>query len=338
MIEIDGSYGEGGGAILRITTALSALSSKPVHIKNIRSGRPKPGLMPQHLNAVKAVSKLSEASVDGLEIGSSEIYFRPKSLKGGKYRVNIKTAGSITLILQSFMIPAAFADGPVKITIIGGTDVRWSPSVDYLENVTLPILRSMGYIANTKLIRRGHYPAGGGVFEMEITPIKKFQPINISKLKFDIINGISHVTKLPEHVAKRQAQSAESVLSNKGFFSNIELEQSENALSPGSGIVLWTNGEIPVGGSSIGEPGKRAEKVGFEAANEILYHISRNAALDRYMVDQILPYMAIAGNSTVKVAELTNHALTNIYVINKFISKNFKVKGKIGESAVISID
>lgn len=338
MIKVDGSYGEGGGAVLRITAALSALCSKPVHITDIRSGRPKPGLMPQHLNAVDAVSRLSDATVKGLEIGSSEIYFCPKALKGGNYRVDIKTAGSITLILQAFMIPAAFADGPVKITIIGGTDVRWSPSIDYLENVTLPIIRSMGYIANTRLIRRGHYPKGGGIFELEVTPVKKFKPINISEIKFRGVKGISHAVKLPEHVARRQAKAAENILSHGGFHSEIEIQHSEDTLGPGSGIVLWTDGKTPVGGSSIGKPGKRAEKVGSEAAEEILYHISRKAGLDWYMADQILPYIAIAGNSSIKVSELTNHALTNIYVINKFIPRNFKVEGEIGEPALISVE
>lgn len=338
MIEVDGSYGEGGGAVLRLTAALSALKSKQVHITNIRSGRPQPGLMPQHLNAVRAVSMLSDATVEGLEIGSSEINFCPQTLKAGNYRIDIKTAGSITLLMQAFMIPAAFADGPVKITIFGGTDVRWSPSVDYFENVTLPIVRSMGYIARSKLIRRGHYPAGGGIYELEITPVKRFKPIKKYELEFNVIKGISHAVKLPEHVAKRQATAAEKVLSEAGYTSEIEIQHSEDSIGPGSGIVLWTNGKTPVSGSSIGKPGKRAEKVGSEAAKKILYHISKKAAFDRYMADQILPYIAIAGNSSIKVAELTNHALTNIYVINNFISRNFTVEGKIGETAFISVD
>ena len=177
MIEVDGSYGEGGGAVLRIATALSAVTSKPVHITNIRSGRPKPGLMPQHLNAVKAVAALSNASLSGLELGSTDIIFNPRSLSGGDYKIDIGTAGSITLILQAFMIPAAFADGPVTISITGGTDLRWSPSVDYLENVTLPILRLMGYKAQMNILQRGHYPRGGGFVELRIDPIKKLKPL-----------------------------------------------------------------------------------------------------------------------------------------------------------------
>jgi RNA 3'-phosphate cyclase len=337
MIEVDGSYGEGGGAVLRITTALSAVTSKPVHITNIRSGRPKPGLMPQHLNAVKAVADLSGASVSGLELGSTELVFKPNQLKGGNFKIDIGTAGSITLILQAFMIPAVFADSPVKITIIGGTDVRWSPSIDYLMNITLPVLKLMGYDAKPKLVQRGHYPRGGGIFELEIEPVKKLRPLNICELNFNNINGISHAVKLPEHIAVRQANSAQEVLSKAGYDSKIKIEHSQRAMGPGSGILLWTNGVTSVSGNSLGEPGKKAEIVGYEAANRILYNISRNSAVDGYMGDQIIPYLALAGNSTIKTSELTQHAVTNIHVTEKFINKKFRIEGSVGESAIINV-
>jgi RNA 3'-phosphate cyclase len=338
MIEVDGSYGEGGGAVIRISTALSALTSKPVHISNIRSGRPKPGLMAQHLNAVKAVADLSGAKVSGLELGSTELFFHPGPLRGGNFSIDVGTAGSITLILQAFMIPAAFADRPVKITIVGGTDVRWSPSVDYLENVTLPILSLMGYSARTNLLRRGHYPRGGGILELEVDPVNELKSLNVFELKFDTVNGISHAVKLPEHVAERQARSARNILLDAGYKSKIKIEHSNNALGSGSGILLWTNGKTQVSGSSIGEPGKRAEKVGADAAREILFHISRRSAVDRYMGDQIIPYMAIAGNSSIKTAELTQHTLTNIYMTEKFINIKFHVDGKLGDEAVIKVE
>ena len=337
MIEIDGSYGEGGGSVLRIATALSAVTSKPINITNIRSGRPKPGLMAQHMSAVKAVADLSNASVRGLHIGSTEISFEPRSLNGGIYKIDIGTAGSISLILQAFMIPAAFADGPVKIRIIGGTDVRWAPSVDYVEKVKLPILRLMGYKATIKIIQRGHYPRGEGILEIEIEPISKLNPLNVSKLEFNRIYGISHSVKLPVHIAERQAQSAKNILNREGYNSEIEIKSSQNAVGPGSSIFLWTNGLTPVSGSSVGEPGKKAEIVGSEAAKQILYHISRRSAVDKYMGDQLIPYMALAGSSSIKTAELTQHALTNIHITEKFFNKKFHVEGIIGETAFIKI-
>lgn len=338
MIEIDGSYGEGGGGLLRISAALSVLTGKSIHVIDIRAKRPKKGLMPQHLSALKSVALLSNASYQGLDVGSTEIIFRPNELTGGNYQLDIGTAGSITLVLQCFMIPAAFANAPVKLTLRGGTDVRWSPPVDYLHKVTLPILRSMGYKAELSLIQRGHYPRGGGILKAGILPIQKLKSFKFLNLRVDSIKGISHAVRLPMHVASRQAETAEKLLEDNGFKADIELQHSDKALGPGSGIVLWTEGKNRVAGSSIGEPGKRAEKVGKEAALELLHNISRKAALDRYMGDQIIPYMAMAGNSQIKTAELTEHMLTNIYVAKKILRKNIKVKGELREPALITVD
>jgi len=337
LIEIDGSYGEGGGAVLRIATALSALCTKPVKIFNIRSKRPKPGLMPQHLNAVKAVAELSTAYLSGLEIGSTELIFQPGKLKPGNYSIDVKTAGSITLILQAFMIPAAFAGGPVKINIVGGTDLRWSPSVDYLQNVTVPILRLMGYDVKTKLIKRGHYPRGGGILEVEIFPVSSLNPVNLVESHFSTIKGISHAVNLPEHVAVRQARSAEKIIKNSGFDVKIDIDHINNSLGSGSGILLWTDGEIPLGGGSIGEMGKKSEEVGYDAANDLINQIKGKSALDSHMGDQIIPYIFIVGNSTVKTSELTQHTLTNIHVAGKFIKRKVVVEGELGKPALIIV-
>lgn len=337
MIEIDGSYGEGGGALLRISVALSALTSRPIHITNIRANRPKRGLMPQHLNALKAVAQLSRASHEGLHIGSEEIFLRPRTSRGGKYELDIGTAGSITLVLQCFMIPAAFAGSAVTINLRGGTDVRWSPSVDYINNVTLSLLKSIGYNIEIQMLARGHYPKGGGILDVKISPINRLKPFKLLDLKVDQIKGISHAVKLPEHVAIRQAQSAEELLKSRGYKVDIDVQHSNQALGSGSGIVLWTEGTSRVGGSSIGKPGKRAELVGQQAARELLYHISRKAALDRYMGDQIIPYMALAGNSAVKTAELTQHTLTNIYATELIMDENFSIEGGLGDVAVIKV-
>ena len=157
------------------------------------------------------------------------------------------------------------------------------------------------------------------------------------KLKFDCIYGVSHSVKLPLHIAERQAQSAKKFL-NEGYNSKLKFKTHKMRLGQGSSIFLWTNGLTPVSGSAVGEPGKRAEKVGSEAAKQILYHISRGSAVDKYMGDQLIPYMALAGSSSIKTAELTQHALTNIYITEKFIDKKFPVEGNIGETADIKVD
>jgi len=345
MIEIDGSYGEGGGALLRVSTALSALTGNSIQIRNIRAGRPQTGLMPQHLNAISVLQKLSNAEVNGLTLGSEEISFIPDVLQEGEFRVEVGTAGSITLILQAFIIPAGSAPGPVKITLRGGTDVRWAPPVDYLQNVTLPVLRSIGHHIDLKLLKRGYYPKGGGRLQADMKPLKNWKPFHIQDLQVDYIRGISHCTRLPQHVAIRQAQAAEKEIKLAGYDAQIQIDTAGDALGPGSGIILWSEfkgkSSYPlgrVGGSTLGEPDKRAESVGRDAAIELLRHLSIGAPLDRYMADQIIPYMAIHGSSRVKIAELTSHTLTNIYAAEKITGHQFQVKGSLGEPATISVD
>jgi RNA 3'-terminal phosphate cyclase (ATP) len=337
MIEIDGSYGEGGGALLRVATALAAYTGKSIHIDNIRANRPKPGLMPQHLHAVKAVSQLAQARVGGLEIGSEEIDFHPQKLEGQNLEVDVKTAGSISLVLQAVMIPAMRVDTPFTVTVKGGTDVRWSPMMDYLKNVTLPILGLMGYQGHLQIERRGYYPRGGGLVHLEINPTPQLEGLKLTQLQVKRIRGVSHATRLPSHVARRQADRARQVLAEQGYDADIELEVNQDALGPGSGIVLWSEGQGRVGGSAMGERGKRAEKVGEEAARELLFHLERDAPLDSHLSDQIIPYLALTGDSQVKVAQITSHTLTNIHVAEKITGARFQVQEEPDGWAMIQL-
>lgn len=342
MIKINGSFKEGGGALLRVSTALSTFTGKAFCINNIRAGRPKPGMMMQHLKAALALGNLSNAQYTGLKIGSTQMTFNPHQLKGGKLDVDIETAGSISLVLQAIMIPAIFAPEGVEIKIRGGTDVRWAPSVDYLRNVTLPILQSMGVKMELELLRRGHYPKGGGLVHATIEPVRRLKPLNLHDLEVDILKGLSDSSRLPRHVATRQAESAEKTLLSAGYEVEVEIESSDDVRGPGSGLVLWSEckgkNTPRVGASCLGKPGKKAEIVGSEAAKELLLCLSREAALDKYMGDQIIPYLAISGSSSVKIAELTNHTLTNIYAAQKFTGRNFIINGSLGEVAVIEVE
>ncbi len=342
MIEIDGSYKEGGGALLRVSTGLSALTGKEFRIRNIRSGRPKPGMMMQHFNAVLAIGKISNAQITGLETGSTQMEFIPGKLRGGQLQVDAKTAASCSLILQALMIPVILSQEEIEITIRGGTDVQWAPSVDYLTHVTIPLLQTMGVSVDIKLLRRGHYPRGGGLVKAKIKPVKKLKTLNLHELEVNLIRGLSHSTKLPRHIAIRQADSAQKTLQKAGYDVEIEIESDNNALGPGSGLVLWSECEgrkIPcVGASSLGKPGKPAEVVGREAATRILSSISGGAALDQYMGDQIIPYIAVAGSSSVKIQKLTNHTLANIYAAEKFTESHFHIKGSLGRVTVIDVE
>ena len=346
LIEIDGSYGEGGGQILRTAIALSAVTGKPVKVYNIRAKRPKPGLQAQHLTGVKAVAMITKADVKGLQIGSMEVVFHPKVIQPGKYTFDVGTAGSISLVLQSLLPALAFAPAPVELEITGGTDVSWSPPIDYMRNVFIPMVGKMGYRIDMKTLRRGHYPKGGGKVVVRAEPVERLKPVELIEQGSVIkISGISHCVRLPKHVASRQAMAAKQVLQAKGF-KDVELleeyypPEKDPHLGPGSGIVLWahTSANTIIGADALGSPGKPAEKVGEEAATKLIEEISSGAAVDSHMGDMLIPYIALAsGFSKIKVSKLTLHAQTAIAVVEKFLDVSFKVDGELEKTSTISV-
>ena len=216
LIEIDGSYGEGGGQILRSAIAVSAITGRGVKIRNIRKNRPRPGLGIQHIKSIELAARLTGARVEGLAPGSTAITFMPGPIRGGEYSLDLGTAGSISLVLQSVTPIAAFAPSTVTFHITGGTDVRWSPTIDYFQNVTLPALRLFGFKGDLQLESRGFYPLGGGKVTASI------EPARLHGIRADVpqppsVRGISACSRLPPHVAKRQADAAKKYLEGMGI-------------------------------------------------------------------------------------------------------------------------
>ena len=345
MITIDGSMGEGGGQILRTAVALSALTLKPIKVYNIRAKRSNPGLRPQHIMAIKAVAQLSNAEVEGLRVGSSTIVFRPRELRGGIFNFDIGTAGSISLVLQALLPVIAFIDEKVEITIRGGTDVSWSPPIDYMRYVFLPLLRELGLEVLLEVKRRGHYPKGGGIVRIESNGTSKLRPIDrLNRGSLVIVKGISHAVKLPAHVARRQAIAAKETLRASGINVPIEIEietyepYRDPHLGPGSGIVLCaiTEDRCRLGGDSLGARGKPAEKVGREAALKLLEELKSGMAFDRHMGDMLIPYVALAeGISRLGVSQLTMHTWTSIKLTEMIIGASFSIQGDMGEKCII---
>ena len=323
MIEIDGSYGEGGGQILRMSIAFSSITKKPVSIFNIRANRPNPGLRNQHITAIETVAKICNAEVRGLRIGSSKIEFYPGEIEGGSYEFDVGTAGSITLVLQACIIPSIFAEKETKLVLKGGTDVKWSPPWDYCRNVFISLLNKMGIEINGKLLRRGYYPAGGGMVEVRIKPCSEIKPMNFDE-KIEEIEGIVHISNLPLGIAERIKDSAAEVLKNRMPFA-IKIEKCD-AISPGVGIVLWSKPKT-IGSDCLGEKGKRAEEIGNFTAKKIIEEIDAGVDLDEKAVDQIIPFLAISGNRTCfKCKNLSMHASTELFLLKKFIDLEQKIK------------
>lgn len=284
---------------------------------------------------------MTDAEVEGLSVGSMELTFKPKRLKGGKFRFDIGTAGSVSLALQAITPVTVFAPSSVSVSLRGGTDVPMSPPIDYLRFVYYPILSNFGFKAELYLKKRGHYPKGGGEVEYVVRnpPRELSNWGSVHRGEVLKVRGLSHCVKLPKHVAERQAKSAIEFLKSKGFDKvEIDLEwyppDRDPHLGPGSGIVLWAITEKSLlGGDSIGARGKRAEVVGKEAAEKLYEDLSTGMALDRHMSDMILPFSALScGEAQIGGSKLTMHAWTHIHVIRKILPEaRMELNGELGK-------
>lgn len=338
MIEVDGSHGEGGGQLLRMAVALSALTDRPVRVVRIRAGRPTPGLAAQHVTAIDAVAKLCGAEVSGLVIGSSSVEFRPGDLAPGRFSFDVGTAGSVTLILQAVLPVAAAIGGAVRVRLLGGTDVRWAPPVDYFTRVFLPLLRRLGGHAEVEVLRRGYYPRGGGIVEAVIEPTRSWSPFVVSELgETQRVRGIAHVSNLPEDVPKRMKHAA---LRRLHGVSDVKVEErvyrGEEAIGQGGALVLWAETENTfLGADGLAERGKPSERIGEETAAALRAEMESQATLDLHAADQLLMYLARAdGPSQFRVHSVSSHLDTMMWLIPQFVSCRFAVASERGGSLV----
>ncbi|MEA1993766.1 MAG: RNA 3'-terminal phosphate cyclase [Euryarchaeota archaeon] len=331
MAYIDGSYGEGGGQILRTAVALAGITGKDARIINIRAQRKPPGLKNQHLTALLTACDLCNATVEGAELGSKEVIFKPKQIIPGAYTINIGTAGSITLLLQTLIPIAAFSEKKVLFRVKGGTNVRWSPSIEYFSEVFLYFLRMIGIETELELLRHGFYPKGGGEVKLTVYPWKKRRKMEFTERgKKEGIKAISIATQhlRDAKVAERQVKGF-----RRGLHCKKELKYMDS-YSIGSSITgLAEFGHTRMGGCSFGKKGKRAEIVGKEAAEELKKELNTDAALDRYMGDQIIPYLGLAGGK-ITVSAITNHLKTNCRVVEQFLPVEFRIEGNTVEAIV----
>lgn len=333
MIEIDGSHGEGGGQILRTSLTLSALTGKPVRIRHIRSGRKTPGLKPQHLMSAHAAAQICGGKLVGAEPGAGELRLYPGRIKPGRYTFDVSTvtvsAGSTSLILQTVLLPLAFAGSASRVLIKGGTHVAWSPSADYIRDVFLPALAPMGIWAKMKIHRAGFYPIGGGTIEAVVEPAPvPLRPLRIEERgKLKRLRVISAVANLPLSIAERQMNQAINLLTEQGLAPQGETRTVE---SPGKGTFCFILAEfenVTAGFSALGEIGKRAEQVADEAVEGFLRYWNGRGALDHHLADQMVLPLALAdGESVVTVAEVTNHLKTNLWVTAQFLPVKLVLK------------
>lgn len=348
MIELDGSFGEGGGQILRTSLALSLLTGKPFHLFNIRAGRAKPGLQPQHLMSVRAAAEIGQAQMRGASRDSTDLVFEPNQVSSGRHHFAIGTAGATGLVLHTLYLPLALrGDGPSELVLEGGTHVSTSPCFHFLDTTWRTYMALLGLHVSLKLIRPGFYPRGGGRVNVTVEPCAKVKGLRLLERGAPkIITGISAVAGLPEEIARRQARRAANRLKETGLRVNIK----EEIWSGGPGTVLTLTLDtqpVPTLFFGLGARGKRADRVSDEAVDQILAYLAglraltqlgSPVALDPHSADQIVLPLALAnGPSEFTMTEVSSHLLTNIAVIRRFVEREITCEGEEGQAGQVTI-
>lgn len=323
MIRIDGSFGEGGGQVLRTSLSLSLVTGQPFCIENIRAGRERPGLLRQHLTAVLAAAEVGSAQVEGATLGSRLLTFRPGQVRGGDYHFAIGTAGSSTLVFQTLLPALMLAPGPSTLSLEGGTHNDGAPPYHFLERVFLPLIERLGPRVTSRLERFGFYPAGGGRFVAQIEPAQALRPLSIGPRGVITSRRIhAIVANLHRHIAQREADTALTLLNWEADSRAIEV--TEDSAGPGNVIMIEISTrestEIFTG---FGKRGVSAETVAQRAASEAQEYLASSAAVGEHLTDQLLLPMALAGVGSLTALKLNQHARTNMDVIAKFLSVRF---------------
>ena len=326
MLSIDGSFGEGGGQIIRTSCALSLITGKPFRIYNVRARRAKPGLQKQHLTAVLSAAEIGNAKVDGARVGSTEFSFVPGKITRGDYRFSIGTAGSATLVLQTLLLPLMIADGPSTVTLEGGTHNVHAPPFDFLEKTFLPLVGRMGPRVSIELERYGFYPPGGGRLSILIEPAQSFERLDLIE-RGEILKrrARARVVNLPTSIAERElAVVADELKWNED---ELLIEESKNALSPGNILTIEIESEhLTEVITGMGERGVRAEVVAARAIKEAERYLETGAPVGEHLADQLLIPLALVGGGSFTTGPLSLHTTTNIEVIRKFLSIGIKAE------------
>ena len=325
-VVIDGSVGEGGGQILRTSLALSCVTGRGLHIENIRAARRNPGLAKQHLSCVQAACQICNGECQGVVQGSKVLDFRPGSVHSGDFYFDIGSAGSASLVIQT-LLPALFlADKPSTVTVTGGTHNPLAPPFDFLCETFLPAVATAGFRGSCRLIKHGFFPAGGGRITFDIQPRQKraHQKINLCEPggQFQIHARI-YTAKLPAHIAQRQ----QKLLLQSGLnIRNVEHIEAADSDGPGNCVMirLYGNGRTTVF-TAFGMRGKPSQDVIGEVVGLAEKFLTSGAAIDRFLADQLLVYMAILKSGCYTTNELSTHLLTNMEIIKKFLPVNFSI-------------
>ncbi len=325
MRHIDGSFGEGGGQILRTSLALSLVTGVPFRIERIRANRKKPGLRRQHVTCVNAAAEVGQAEVKGNVLGSTEFYYAPGAARAGQYHFSIGTAGSTTLVLQTILPALLTTDAPSGILLEGGTHNDLAPSFDFLKDAFLPVIRRMGPKVTVTLERPGFYPAGGGKFSAHIEPAGGPSQIEIPvRGRIQKRRATAVVANLKRHIAEREITTLRKQLGWEP--KEFQLEETSDSDGPGNVVtILIESKHITEVFTGFGKRGVSAEKVAGRVAKDVQDYLDADVPVGQHLADQLIIPMALAGGGKFRTLKPTQHTLTNIEVVKHFLDIHISV-------------
>jgi RNA 3'-terminal phosphate cyclase (ATP) len=324
-ITIDGAAGEGGGQVLRTSLALSLVTGRPFRIERIRAGRPKPGLLRQHLTAVQAAAAVSDARLTGAELGSRDLRFEPSPVRGGDYRFAVGTAGSATLVFQTVFPALLRATTPSRLVLEGGTHNPFAPTFEFLAKTFLPMLRRMGATVSTRLEAYGFYPAGGGRFVVEIEPSGRLQPLTLLERGAVRVSARALIASLPETIAKREL----SIVRERLGLDRVACHPLavDGSRGPGNVVTITIESEhVTEIVTGFGVKGVAAEKVAADACDEAAAYLSLEVPVGVHLADQLLLPMALGRGGTFRTLKPTPHTATNAGVIRRFLPASIEIE------------
>lgn len=339
LLEIDGSYGEGGGQAVRVATSFAVILNRPIRVTKVRAGRRIPGLRPQHATTLKILTEVCGGTIEGAKIGSTEFTFTPGRVQNRSMVVDTGTAASVTLALQAIVPAISLSGASLDLELVGGTDVPWSPTCDYFSTVFSESMRKLGISFKLEVLRRGYYPAGGGRVKVRIEPCERVRAVRLDERTDDPpISLTARAGLLPRRVAEQLLSSAVSQLERNGLRAGSESVYLEESSSAGCSILISSvGGTCLMGADSIGVRGRPALRIGSETGVRFARSYGTRACVDPHLADMLSPLLFIAdGPSTLVTPEASSHLMTSLHIAKQFVDAEYSVAAKDG-SCLISV-